>query len=469
MQLIKATKTITTTQNLPFLIVVLAAILYSLTFSIIALNRFWQYEAWYYDFGIFAQAIYSVSRFQPPIIDHFVVGGNVIFADHLHPVIFLLSPLFWFTTNSEVLLVAQSLAVGLSSIFIYLTAQAVLKKSGWSLLLTGMYLSFIGLHFALISEFHEITLLPLPLSLFFYALVTKSTRLYIVATVAVLLVKESTFVLPAFFCLLQVIHSKGSWRKTNLVLLIGSILYGVAAIKVIIPFFSGGSYQYANTSTFSSIEKVVDSPLKLQTIWQTLASYGFLPLLAPELLPPVILNWVTRFSVESVSRHGMGLHYNAEVAPTLLFASIIAIKRLRKWLVKDAVVGVVVLCATLWSFYFSIFYLNSPVRLAVIPDFYRHTSSFKFLDDLVAQVPVEGSVMAQANLTPRLIHRNVKMLREDYERFSPDIIVVDARAEQNPNNFFGIGEPQVLFEKLASDPDYQVYYQQGDQIIYTKK
>lgn len=45
-------------------------------FTTISLHRFWQYASWYYDFGIFYQAISAVSHGQAPIIDHFIFHGK---------------------------------------------------------------------------------------------------------------------------------------------------------------------------------------------------------------------------------------------------------------------------------------------------------------------------------------------------------------------------------------------------------
>src|SRR3989338_8513854 len=103
-------------------------ILFTIAGVLVSLNRFWQYEVFYYDFGIFDQAIWSVSRFSPPKIEHFIVGGKWIFADHFSPSIFLLSPFYWLTTKSEILLVVQAIAVGLSGVVLYSIGTHVLKN-----------------------------------------------------------------------------------------------------------------------------------------------------------------------------------------------------------------------------------------------------------------------------------------------------------------------------------------------------
>ena len=100
------------------------AVFFTLIFFIrgvlISLYRFWQFDVWYYDFGIFNQAIWNLSQFRSPIIDHFIVPGKIIFADHFNPSIFLLTPLYWITDHAEVLLIAQSALVSVSGFIFYL-------------------------------------------------------------------------------------------------------------------------------------------------------------------------------------------------------------------------------------------------------------------------------------------------------------------------------------------------------------
>ena len=388
--------------------------LFFVIFTAVALHRFWQYEAWNYDFGIFARAIWQVSRFQLPIIDHFTVTNKLIFADHFHPIIFLLSPLYWITDKPEVLLLAQTLAVSISGFILYLTSKIVLKENFISLCLLIMYFSFAGLQNAVITEFHEITLLPLPLSLFFFSLVKKKHGLYFVSTLLVLMVKESTFVITAFFSLMELIKSRAKWQKLNLAVFFFSIFYALAIITMVIPHIAQGKYQYASTETISieSYKKFIDSPEKAKTIWNSLLSFGFFPLFAPHLLFPVVVNWYIRFTSLATTRHGLGFHYNAETAPLLYFASLFGIVNLISFVKNKHKIQFIVFIFTIITFLYSFFILKSPLRLATIPEFYRHTQNFEFLDQLVSEVPKEGSVMAQTNLTSRLINREIYAQRQ---------------------------------------------------------
>lgn len=453
------------------LMALLLLVLFFVVFTTISLHRFWQYASWYYDFGIFYQGISAVARGKPPIIDHFVFQGKHILGDHFHPLIFIISPIIALIPRPEVLLVVQALFVTVSGYFVYLTAHKLLKSNLESLAILIIYLAFVGLHNALITEFHAITLLPLPLSIFLYALVSKKRWLFILSWLGVLLTKETTFIIPAYFGLYLAVKNKGLWRKLGLFVTLASSIYGVGIIKWVMPAFSGREYLYlSQASSDFSWYKLVEAK-KLKTIGQTLLSYGLLPIFAPEILPPVVANWASRF-ISDGPRYDLGMHYNAEIAPTLILATTIGYKRVKYFLQKQfkpIVIKLGLVLIALFSLLLSLFVYHSPALLAFNRAFYQHTKNFVFLDRLLEQVPKEGTVMAQHNLAGKLADRKVYILRENYEKFKPDYIVIDARDGQEPNNFWGIKDFEKLVEKLANDPHYLVYYDQGEQKIYQRQ
>ncbi len=447
--------------------------IFFLIFTLVALHRYWQYATWYYDFGIFYQAISSVAQGKPPIIDHFVFEGKNILGDHFHPIIFIFSPLLILFSSPETLLIGQTLFVTLSGVFIYLTAQHLLKSKYESLAILIIYLSFIGLHNALITEFHAITLLPLPLSIFFYSMVTKKKWLYAASLFMVLITKETTFIIPAFFGLYLVVKNKGIWQKIGLATTLFATIYGVTVFKYIMPFFSGMDHRYLQeASTDFAWSKLVD-PFKLKLIPKTLLSFGLFPILAPEMLPPVIANWISRF-ISQGSRSDLGMHYNAEVAPTMALSAIVGFRRFKR-VIPDKLAKkckklplVTLWLMTTMSFFLSIVVFRSPALLAFNRDFYKHTSNFQFLDKLIENIPKDGVVMAQHNIAGKLAYRKVYILRDNYQDYKPDYIVIDARPGQEPNNFLGIKDFAELVNNLENDPDYEVYYDQGEQKIYQR-
>ena len=474
-------------------------------FNLVALHRFWQYASWYYDFGIFYQAIHSVSQGRAPIIDHFIFQGKNILGDHFHPLIFIISPIVALIPEPEVLLIVQTLFVALSGYFIYLTAKQLTNHSWESVALLLIYLSFVGLHNALITEFHAITLLPLPLSIMLYALVSRKLRLYLFSWAAVLLTKETTFVITFFFGLYLVVTRllaavkpssnqqagislsklielllldrfnesaarRKKWLWTGLITAVFSLGYGYAIINWVIPAIGGRPYLYLDQARSHFSWEEIFVPHKLKTVVQTFISFGLLPLAGPEFLPPVIFNWWSRFVSEG-TRYDLGMHYNAEIAPTLMLAAITGYRRIKRWLVNflpAAVVSVGLGLLAVFSLGLSVYVFKSPARLAFNRAFYQHTQNFEFLDQLLEHIPDEGTVMAQHNLAGKLADRKVYILRNKYQQFQPDYIVIDTRDGQEPNNFLGIKDFEQLVEDLEQDPSYQIYYDQGEQKIYQR-
>ena len=70
--------------------------LYFVIFSTISVNRYWQYQTFYIDFGIYDDAIWKVAHFKAPIVDK-GPNGRLNLGDHFTPGMYLLSPIYWFT------------------------------------------------------------------------------------------------------------------------------------------------------------------------------------------------------------------------------------------------------------------------------------------------------------------------------------------------------------------------------------
>ncbi len=443
--------------------------LFTLAAILVSLHRFWQYETQYYDFGIFDTAIRKVAKFQPPTIDHFIVEDKLIWADHFHPAIFLLSPLYWFTSRSEVLLIVQAVAVGMSGYVLYRTAQFVLKDNLLSLAVLVSYLLFVGLQNALITDFHEITVATLPLMLTYWAVLTERKRWFVFFFVLTLAFKELLFPLGLGLSLFVYLY-RPSWKKLAALAAGYSVLWGVVTMKVIIPYFSGGLYQYAPkaTSLGELVGQLFSPMIKLKTTFQIFWSFLFLPLLYLPTLPIIFLNLGMRFISGSNNHWDLGFHYNAELAPTLAISTVLALSLLQKKLPKPVVVGVAGLLI-LNSLVLYRFVLRGPLALAYNPAFYAHTQNFRYLDELVARVPAGKSVMTQNNLAPRFTDRHVKLLRANYQDYQPEIIVLDLRDGQNPNNFMGVPDIQEVLQRIQVDPAYTVLYQEGQRYIFARK
>ncbi len=445
----------------------LSSILFALAFSLINLHRLWQYELGYYDFGMFAVPIWKISRFQPPIIDHLIVTGKINFADHFNPSIFLLSPLHWFTPKLEVLLIVQSILVGASGIVLFLIGKKILKSSFLAFATLISYFSFTGLQNAAYSDLHELTLAVFFLMVTYWAVFTGRKKTYFLFLIITLGFKESLFQLGVGLAIF-IFFYKPEWRRIAVFTAIYSILYGFAAMSII-KYLNGGHYYYAyETAPGKILTNLIAPSIKPKTLFWSFVSFSGLPLLTPSLWPLYIFHYAHRFLTEGSIRWDLGLHYNAEIAPSLAVGAILGIKKLQQKIpgILIKMLGVIVIGIGL-ILYRIVF--HGPLGLAYNKEFYRHTKDFGFLDKLIKHVPEKGSVAAQNNLTPPFFHRTVYILRDNYTLYNPDYIVIDARDGQNPNNYLGIKDIKLLVNKIQKDKKYKNIYHDGDQYIFKKK
>jgi len=436
--------------------------------SFVSLNRFWQYEVFYYDFGIFDQAIWSVAHFKAPIIDHLAVGRNWIFADHFNPSIFIFSPLYWFTDKSEILLIAQSIFVGLSGIVLYSIGNKILKNFSLSLSVLVCYLFFIGLQNAIISDFHEVTVSVLPLMLTFWAVLANKKILYFLFLIITLGFKESIFVVGIGIGL-YIFLTKKEWKRISVITIVISLLWGIISIKFIIPYFSGGIYQYLSLSHSEFGNPFIilfDSTIKRRTLFYSFLSFGFLPLLSPQLWFLLFQDFYTRFVPYAQTRWYLGLHYNAQSAVFFGIGSFYGILFLNKIQYVRQFLPLLGIILIINAVFLYRFILHGPFGLFYNPAFYKHTRDFTFLDELIKKVPKNSSVMTQNNLAVRFTHQNIAMLQYNYSSFNPDYVLIDLRKGQNPNNFFTIHNIKGIFERLRADKNYHLIYSTNEQYVY---
>ncbi len=460
-------------------IAMLVCLFFTIAGILISLNRFWQYEAFYYDFGIFDTAIWSVSRFQPPIIDHIAVGERWIFADHFNPSLFLLSPLFWITNRSEILLIIQATAVGVSGFILFLIGKHVLKNEFLALSILICYFLFIGLQNAVITDFHEVTVsLLFFMFLYFFGLKKKSFQ-YVICLFIFLGFKESNFLVGVGVGL-SLFFIQKEWKKMALKTIAISLIWGFLAIRFFIPFFSEGRYVYQESlpfNPFSIFQSFVDHPIKLRTLFFSFLSFGFLPLLSPVFWFLLFQDFLVRFfSMNYFLRWDLGLHYSALLSGIMGVSSIYSWKFLMSKITKKFVINGLACLLMLNAIIIYRFILHGPFGLAYNPVFYKHTKDFQFLNESIKQIPTNSTVMAQNNLATRFSHQKVWLLQSDERRFSkeyytfkkPTYIIFDNRPGQNPNNYFGVSDMNAFIRNLKQDASYKLFYKNGDVNIYKR-
>ena len=438
---------------------------------LVSLNRFWQYEAFYIDFGQYDQVLWRISRFQEPIMHHFIHGNINVLGDHVTPTVFLLSPLYWFTERSEIILVAQAIVAGVSGLLLYDIAKHVLKDRLLSLSILVSYFLFEGLQNAVITEFHELTIMTLPLMATIWAFVKNKKKLYFLSLILTLGCKETTFPLGIGIGI-ALFFLRKDWGKISIATILISIAWGLIAFKVILPYFSG-DYLYGPSLPGGLLEKAyafVDQPIKRHTLFFSFFSFALLPFFAPAFWIAILQDYAGRFLTEySTTRWSLGMHYNAQSAVLLAVSSVYGLSFiLKKIRIKKQYLNIIGIIIVLNAVFLFRFVLHGPFLLALNKVFYEHTKDFVFLDTMIAKVPKEAVVMTQNNLATRFTHQEVYLLKVDYKTINPDYILIDNRKGQNANNYFGGSNIEAVLARLNKDKRYTIIYNTGDQKIFKK-
>ncbi len=439
----------------------------------VTINRWRQYEVYYFDHGIFDQALWHVAHGRAPYIDHLESKPLLHLGDHFAPLYYLLSPIYWFTDNYEILFLVQNVLVVASAWILY----RIMRRHDFSLIQTLTlliaYTWFIGLQNTIISGFHTELLALLVLALVFDALDQKRYTLMSFYVGLLFLLKQLFVPIGLAIALYLIV----SHRKRRLgVALIGfSLLYYLVVTQQIMPLLAGRPYQYTSevSMNIKHMTKFISSPLKRQVISTSLATFGGLPLVVPSFWPVILQDWMIRFVLQDGSaRHDLGMHYNALLSVILVYSSILGLEKVKQNKKTMRYIPFVILASFGSTLYFHQYKFHGPLGLAFNRTFCANSHNFEFLDTFLYRIPLDqGLIMAPNNLAVRLTHQSeVILLRADYQKYSPGIIVLDIRSGQNPNNYWPL--PTAQFEKLyadlLSDPHYSLREITREQIYFQK-
>ena len=300
--------------------------------------------AWF-DWGHFYECLNNFFRGKP---FHLNLCGGSFLGSRFTPTLVVLLPVVA-TGSVPLFLFTGSLLVSSGALFTYLLARS-LKFTATEALLWGLwYLILPGIanmNLPLIDGFHEVFLLfPLVLAAVWLA----TERRYIPAAALTLLalgVRETVGIAFAGYGIILFLRGE---RRTGAVLCLGSLLWVLIVLKVLMPFFDPRVAEtYAHVGFYShlggNIAEIALSPLlrpkaffgslfSLHTFlfWCTLLlPFAVLIRHAPLMLLPLIPEFIMvsvdrRFDTQTVLRH-----YQALILIVLIVAALFGAKRLRE-------------------------------------------------------------------------------------------------------------------------------------------
>lgn len=349
-------------------------------------------------------------------------------AEHFEPVLVPLALLFFVWDDVRVLLVAQSVALALGAIPVFWIAQNRLSTLNLSaglprrvaLVFAGVYLLSPHLQAANIADFHADPFVVTPLLFaFWYAIRQRWPWMWLWAVVA-MATKETLPPLTAMLGLWLLIRA---WRQTKprpaaghglALMLVSSAWFGVATFLIVAPlarqyFGVDGPVYFASrfNGETARLTPLLQDPARWRYLFGLLASVGFLPLLAPELLllglPVLAANLLSNFP----GQYSGEQHYSAPLVAALIIAAIYGARRLANSSRQTPATALV--AVSLWLAGWSLGYhtLHGWTPLSTRVETYRAGPAAARLPTYLSRIPPNAVVTASAAIHPHLAHRRV--------------------------------------------------------------
>lgn len=433
------------------------------------------------DLGWFDQAVYLISKGQPPIVSF---SGFHILGDHAAWIFYPLSLFYCIYPDVHWLFAVQAVALALGAWPTWsLALQAGLKES-LAVAMAAVYLLYPLIFNINLFDFHpEVIALPAMLGAI-WAARQPSQPFFGKGRLGVWFCLAIILILGCRDALSLTVAAMGFWllvfEKRRLyggIALFAGVAWFLIATQLIIPVFSGnqvagvGRYSYLGNSLPSIAQNLLFKPgLVLGQVF-SLTNLEYVCLLfspviwglSPGRLTPLVgaiptlaINIIADYQPQKDLIH----QYSLPALPFLLLAVISTLAAGRGWfrnrrgIILWALVAFIALAKV---GYFGDKYLNS-------------LDTWQATREAVAQIPSKGSVLVPAQVAPHLTHRPVVKLTttgsESADLSQFDYVLLNLR---HPGWGSTRQVATSLWERLKKAPDFQLTYQRDDVYLFAKK
>jgi len=313
--------------------------LYAVVFSYITVTRHLTLQTHALDLGYYVQLTWNLARGAGPWVS---LPEMHAWGDHFSPIMYLFVPVFWVAPGAVVLLVAQSVALGLGALPVFRIAARRLGDERPAAAFAVLYLLNTSLHGINVRDFHAAALaIPLLLAAIYFA---ESGRPWpFAASVLLTLMTREDAAIPVVGLGLWLMFSKRRWLW-GVVTAAAALAVLLADTRWLMPYFRGapyphlGRYAHLGRSVPEIVATVLLHPFRVlagiltgqRLIYLGLlfAPLAFLPLLAPDVLlalaPALLQNLLGQDKVLFDHR----TQYQSFVLPFLFAAAIAGYDRL---------------------------------------------------------------------------------------------------------------------------------------------
>ena len=310
-----------------------------------------------YDFGLYDQGIWLLSRFHSPFV---TLMGRNLFGDHTSFILLLLVPLYWLVPSSSLLFVVQATAIAAGAIPVFFYARKRLESEALATAFVAVYLMHPATVWIAFENFHPDAFLGVLIGTALYAAIEEKRLMYLISVVLAMSVKEdvSLVLIPLGFWI--------AYRRQlvmGLTTVVVSFWYSIIAIFGIqrgingVPFRNGWRIPFGGLTGF--LTTLFTDPISMiRYLVSDSRPYYLLQLVAPVamgflLFPEIaaiagLVMFANIFSAFWYQYH-IEYHYSFIVVPVLVFGTVFALGRLRRRL-RRVLVAACLVCTLISAF-----------------------------------------------------------------------------------------------------------------------
>ncbi len=462
-----------------FLVLFLVASLY----SFISIAKHDRFETFGWDLAFQDQMIWQWSQFK---VAYMSMKDNLnSLGDHFTLMWLSLVPLYWIKSDPKTLLAAQAFVVTFSALPLYFLSKKILESQFLSFAIILMYLFFVSLQHGIFNDVHSAMFTTIFITSLYFFGEKKNWPAYWLSAIGLTFTKEEFGLLVAAIGIVLIL------RGQNLKHGILSIIFGIGVFLFLtvylMPFAAlTPKFVHANFGIAGStipevagnilknpnllVSTLLDSLVKQNTLLSYFSSFGFLPLLSPVNLLPILQQIFIRF-IDSYHpiRWMADNHYSASSAALLAISTIYGASNLIRISKKFKLfknikfyLAILILFVTLAQD----FVYHGPVNSIFKGQFYERYSWMKDNEELVNLIPKNTSVATTNNLASHLSQRKLLYLLPDVN--SADYIAVDLLDGPNKYAPTDISNIKALIEEVKKDPDYKLIFQKGEAYLFKR-
>ena len=361
-----------------------------------------------YDVGLYDQGTWLLSRFEAPFVT--LMGRNLL-GDHASIVMFLVVPFYWFVPGTETLLAIQSVVVASGALPLYFFARRRLGGQVMPVVIGATWLVNPAVNGTNLENFHPDSFLGLFLPLALYAMLEKRWRLYWVAVVLCMTVKEDVSLVLVPLGLVMMLRGE---RRRGAVTAVAAVAASLAGMFLLmrsligvptrnawrIPFGGVGGFLRETFTNPGNVLSYLSSEGRLFYLWQMFVPFGPVFLLAPEIAAISVLVLTGNIVSNFWYQFHIGYHYSLVAVPAIGFATVVGAARLHRDS-RPLAVTVVALC----SLVSGLMWTALPGARNEIAHWPASHPVAVAAREIIKEVPDDAAVAVFHSLAPHMAHR----------------------------------------------------------------